>query len=117
MSTPPPVPPTSAHADAPAHVPNHLAWAIISMIASFCLCCFVGGIPGIVAIVYAAQVNGKLDQGDIAGARRASDSAKTWCWVATALAIAGVLLTVWSLMTGATEQYLEMFQQMQAAQG
>jgi hypothetical protein len=32
------------------------------------MCCVVGGIPGIVAIVYAAQVSSKLKQGDQAGA-------------------------------------------------
>lgn len=107
MNLPPPLPTQS--------IPTHLAWAIISMIVSFCMCCGVGGIPGIVAIVYAAQVNSKLIQGDEAGARRASDNARTWCWVATALAVLGVLLTIAALMTGGTEQYMEMMQQMQQA--
>lgn len=105
MNLPPPVPAQA--------IPNHLAWAIISMIVSFCMCCFVGGIPGVVAIVYAAQVNSKLSQGDEAGARRASDNAKTWCWVATAMAVLGVLLTIGAFMTGGTEEYMEMLQQMQ----
>lgn len=113
MSMPPPVPPASAPSQP---IPNHLAWAIIAAVVSFCLCCFVGGIPGVVAIVYAAQVNSKLNQGDFDGARRASDTAKTWCWVATGLAIFGVLLNIWGFMTGANEQYLEMLQQMQQAQ-
>lgn len=108
MNTPPPI--------AAERIPNHLAWAILSAIFSFCLCCFVGGIPGIVAIVYAAQVNGKLDRGDVDGARRASDTARTWCWVATGLAIFGLLLNVWGYMTGGTEEYLEMLEQMQQAQ-
>lgn len=108
MNVPPPLPTRS--------IPNHLAWAIISMIVSFCMCCFVGGIPGIVAIVYAAQVNSKLAQGDEAGALRASESAKTWCIVATALAVLGVLLNVGAFMTGGTERYLEMMQQMQQLQ-
>ena len=108
MNAPPPI--------AAERIPNHLAWAILSAIFSFCLCCFVGGIPGIVAIVYAAQVNGKLDRGDVAGARRASDTARTWCWVATGLAIFGLLLNVWGYMTGGTEEYLEMLEQMQQAQ-
>lgn len=114
MSMPPPLP----HAAPPATpVPNHLAWAIISTVVSFCLCCFVGGIPGIVAIVYAAQVNSNLDRGDIAGAQRASSTAKTWCWVTTGLAIFGLLLNVWAFATGGTEQYMEMIQQIQQAQG
>lgn len=55
-------------------VPNYLVQAILVTI----LCC----LPfGIVAIVFAAQVNGRLAAGDIAGARRASANAKTWAWV------------------------------------
>jgi hypothetical protein len=105
MNLPPPVSTQS--------IPNHLAWAIISMIVSFCLCCFVGGIPGVVAIVYAAQVNSELNHGNEAGARRASDNAKTWCWVATALAVLGVLLNVGLFMSGGAERYLETMQQIQ----
>jgi hypothetical protein len=98
----------------PTHaIPNHLAWAIVSMIVSFCFCCFVGGVPGIVATVYAAQVNGKLAQGNEAGARRASDNARTWCWVATALAVLGVLMTLGVFITGGTARYLEMMQELQ----
>lgn len=112
MSMPPPVTPTAA----PGPVPNHLAWAIVSTIVAFCLCCVVGAIPGVVAIVYAAQVNKKLNLGDVQGALQASSNAKTWCWVTTGLAIFGLLLNIWGVMTGANEQYMEMIQQMQQAQ-
>ena len=80
MSAVPPMPPTTA----PGNVPNHLAWAIVSTVLATCLCCPLGLI-GIVAIVFSSQVNGKLNQGDLEGAQRASANAKTWCWVATAL--------------------------------
>ena len=65
----------------PTHVPNHLVWAILVTI--FCCLPF-----GIVSIVYAAQVNGKLAVGDIDGARLASNNAKTWAWVAFGVGIA-----------------------------
>jgi hypothetical protein len=55
-------------------IPNYLVQAILCTL----FCCLPGGI---VAIVYAAQVNGKIAAGDIRGARSASDSARTWCWV------------------------------------
>ena len=46
-----------------SYVPNHLVWAILSTL----FCC----LPlGIVSIVFAAQVNGKLAAGDVAGALR-----------------------------------------------
>ena len=66
---------------APGSIPNHLAWAIIATVLATCLCCPLG-LLGIVAIVQSNKVNTLLNQGDLDGARRASDSAKTWCWVA-----------------------------------
>lgn len=56
-------------------VPNYLVFAILTTV----LCCLPAGIP---AIVYAAQVNSKLQVGDIAGAQLASKNAKMWCWIA-----------------------------------
>ena len=57
-----------------AHVPNYLVQAILVTI--FCCLPF-----GIVSIVFAAQVNGKLGAGDYAGALESSNKAKTWAWV------------------------------------
>ena len=63
----------AAPAAAPA-LPNYLAQSILVTL----FCCLPFGIP---AIVYAAQVNGKLQVGDVQGAMDASQKAKTWCWV------------------------------------
>jgi len=103
--TPPPAP-------TPGAIPNHLAWAIIATVLGFCLCC-PSIIPGIVAIVYSSKVNGLLNQGDLDGARRASNSAKTWCWVTTALAIVGVVLNIIMVATGGMQSYMEYVNQMQ----
>ncbi len=111
MSAVPPMPSSST----PDSVPNHLAWAIVSTVLATCLCCPLGLI-GIVAIVFSSQVNGKLNQGDLEGARRASANAKTWCWVATAFAIIGLLLNIVMLATGGMQQYMDMMQQMQQMQ-
>lgn len=54
--------------------PNHLVWAILATL----FCCLPGGI---VAIVYAAQVDTKFNAGDLAGAQAASDNAKQWSWI------------------------------------
>lgn len=56
------------------HVPTYLVQAIFCTL--FCCLPF-----GIVAIVYAAQAMGRLAAGDYRGAVKASDSARTWCWV------------------------------------
>jgi hypothetical protein len=47
---------------------------------------------GIVSIIYAAQVNGKLQAGDYAGAQEASRNAKTWCWVSFGLGMVSVVV-------------------------
>jgi hypothetical protein len=49
---------------------------------------FVLSAAGIPAIVYAAQVNGKLQAGDIAGAQAASKNAKMWCWISLGAGLA-----------------------------
>lgn len=53
------------------NIPNHLVPAILVTL----FCC----LPlGIISIVYAAQVNGKIAQGDIDGARQSSENAKKY---------------------------------------
>ena len=107
------VPPPSAQADAP--VPNHLAWAIIATVLATCLCCPLG-LVGIVAIVFAAKVNNLLAAGDFEGAQRASANAKTWCWVATGLAIVGLLWSIYFFSSGGMAEYQEMIEQFQHMQ-
>jgi hypothetical protein len=75
---------TASQASA-VYVPNYLVFAILATV----LCCLPAGIP---AIIYAAQVNGKLQAGDIAGAQAASNNAKMWCWIAFGLGLAFCLM-------------------------
>lgn len=116
MSVPPPyTPPNSAVA--PGSIPNHLAWAIVSTVLATCFCCPLG-LLGIVAIVFATQVNTKLAAGDIAGARQASNNAKTWSIVASVLAVLGVLINIGMIMSmGGIEGYMQWMQAMQGMQG
>ncbi len=93
-------------------IPNHLAWSIIATVLATCLCCPLG-LVGIVAIVFSSKVNNLLAQGDIDGARRASNNAKTWCWVATALAIIGVVFNAIYFAMGGAAAYMEMLQKYQ----
>ena len=74
---------------APVQVQNYLVFAILTTV----LCCLPAGIP---AIVYAAQVNGKVQSGDLAGAQLASKNAKMWCWISfgAGIAVAVVYVTV-----------------------
>ena len=95
----PPAPPQRQRARArPGDVPNYLVQAILVTI--FCCLPF-----GIVAIVFAAQVNGKLERGDHEGALRASSTAKLWSWISfgVGLGLVGlwVLTVVASVIAGA----------------
>ena len=69
-----------------AGVPNYLVQSILVTI----FCCLPFGIP---AIVFAAQVNGKLAAGDHAGAVDASNKAKMWCWISFGVGLA--FLVIW----------------------
>lgn len=62
-------------------VPNYLVQSILATI--FCCQPF-----GIVGIVFAAQVDGKVAAGDYAGAVVASDNAKRWTLIAFGLGLA-----------------------------
>ena len=76
-------------------VPNYLVPAIISAI-----CCFP---LGIISIVFAAQVNGKVAAGDIAGALNASKMAKIFSYVFIGLALLGWggYIIIWVVIGGA----------------
>lgn len=73
--TPPPSPTA-----APANIPNYLIPAILSL-----FCCWP---LSIVAIIFAAQVNGKVSSGDIQGAMDASKKAKLFSFIAIGIGLA-----------------------------
>ena len=83
-----PRPPQGSASTAPrANIPNYLVQAILVTI--FCCLPF-----GIVAIVFAAQVNGKIQAGDIAGAQDSSSKAKMWCWLAFGLGLVAIVISI-----------------------
>ena len=77
--------------------PNYLAQAILCTL--FCCMPF-----GVVAIVFAAQVNGKFAAGDVAGAANASRQAKMWATVAFLCGLVVVGLWIVTAVIGAATQ-------------
>ena len=70
-----------------ADVPNYLVQAILTTV----FCC----LPlGIVSIVYAAQVNGKVAAGDRAGALESSRNARLWAWISFGAGLVLVVLPI-----------------------
>ena len=90
MSQPwtPPPPPVGA----PANVPNYLIPAILSL-----FCCWP---LSIVAIIFAAQVNGKVAAGDIQGALAASKNAKLFSFIAIGIGLACGLIYLLLMVLG-----------------
>lgn len=93
QAPPPPQPgtePSYAPQSSQPDVPNYLVQAILTTI----FCC----LPlGIVSIVYAAQVNGKVAAGDHVGALESSRNARMWAWISFAaglVLIGGYLILV-----------------------
>ena len=78
-------------------VPNYLVPAIVSI-----FCCWP---LGIVAVIFAAQVNGKVASGDIAGATDASKKAKLFSFIAIGIGLVVgliyLLLTILGIGLGA----------------
>jgi hypothetical protein len=73
-------------------VPNYL---VQSILVTLCCC-----LPlGVVAIIFAAQVNSKQAAGDYAGALDASQKAKMWCWIAFGCGLVATL--IWMVFGGA----------------
>ena len=75
---------------------NYLVPAIL---VTLC-CCLIGGV---IAIVNAAQVNSKWDAGDYAGARKAAENAKMWCWLSFGIGIVTNLIVVVLQMVAAQQ--------------
>lgn len=73
-------PPSSG---APASVPNYLVPAIISL-----FCCLPLGVVG---VIFAAQVNGKVAAGDTAGALESAKKAKMFSFIAIGLGLLGIV--------------------------
>ena len=75
-----------------ATVPNYLVPAIISI-----FCCWPLAIP---AIIFAVQVNNKVQAGDIAGAQDSSKKAKMFSFIAIGLGVLGILCYVIMMVLG-----------------
>ena len=63
------------------------------------LCCIP---PGIVAIFYALKVSNKYREGDIEGAKRASETGAWWCIAAIILGIISMPLGFIMMSAGAS---------------
>ena len=73
-------------------VPNYLVPAILSL-----FCCMP---LGVVAVIFAAQVNGKVAAGDIAGATDSAKKAKMFSFIAIGIGVVIILIYVIMMILG-----------------
>ena len=73
---------------------NQLVLAILSTVLGFLCCCGLNLPFGIVAIVFASQVDGKYASGDFQGAISSANQAKIWGWISMGLVILGFVLSL-----------------------
>jgi|SRR5712675_1078323 len=76
----------------PVNIPNYLIPAILSV-----FCCWP---LAIVAIIFAAQVNKKVAEGDTAGALDASKKAKLFSFIAIGIGVACIVIYVILMVLG-----------------
>jgi Interferon-induced transmembrane protein len=82
-----------ASSSTPTTVPNYLIPAILSL-----FCCWP---LAIVAIIFAAQVNGKVAAGDIQGAMDASKKAKLFSYISIGLGLGlGLIYVIMAIFFG-----------------
>jgi hypothetical protein len=79
---------------ATVQMPGIKNYLIPSILVTLC-CCLP---PGIVAIVYAAQVSSKLAAGDAEGAQASANNAKLWCWIGAGLGLISYAFTLISFL-------------------
>lgn len=91
---------------------NYMPLAIVSTVLGLCgsFCC-VGLILGIIAIVYASQVNSKYNYGDYAGAEQSAKNAKILGFIALGIDILGIVVSIIQLIMMGTDGTFEMYRQ------
>lgn len=88
---------------------NNLVLAIVGTVLGICSPCCVGIIVGVVAIVFATQVDSKYNAGDYFGAEKAAKNTKILSYVAIGLGVLGFLYTIISILTVGMDAYTEQY--------
>lgn len=82
-------------------IPTYMWQSVVATVVGLPFCCLLAMPFGIVAIVFAAKVEGLRVQGDIFGATTASNNAKTWMIVSFVCSGLGLAMHVISLLMNA----------------
>lgn len=105
--------------DTPSTPPeNNMTLAIVGTVLGLCSPCCIGLITGIIAIVFATQVNTKFNAGDYAGAVSSAKNVKTLSYISIGLGVLGIIITIVQLISyGGVGGYMEMIEAYQREMG
>ncbi len=77
-------------------IPNYMVFAALSIgfaaVCSACYCLPIGLPFAIPAVIYSSQVSGRVNAGDLQGARESGTKAKMWCWISFGASLIGLAL-------------------------
>ena len=80
-------------------IPNYMWQSVVATVIGLPFCCLLAMPFGIVAIVFAAKVEGMRVQGDISGAWNASNTAKNWMIASYVCSGIGLALNLFSVIS------------------
>lgn len=90
---------------------NNMVLAIVATVLSPCSFCCIGLVLGIVAIVFANQVNTKYSLGDYIGAEQTAKNVKILSLIAIGLAVITIIYSIVQVILVGPEAYMETYQQ------
>ncbi len=102
---------SAVYAASQSGVPSHLIPAVlITVFSSLCCCNPIAFVFGVIAIIYASQVDTKLAEGNRAGAEESSRKARSWCWIAgITILVLTILFFILSFSFGHFNSFMKHF--------
>jgi len=101
-SVPLPQPPAYHGNYVAPQIPTYMWQSVVATVVGLPFCCILAFPFGIVAIVFAAKVEGLRVQGDHLGATTASNNAKTWMTVSFVCSALGIAMQVLNIILKTT---------------
>lgn len=101
---------TSHENQTPTKPNNNMPLAIVSTLLGCCSIYGIGFIVGIVAIVFATQVNSKYKAADYDGAEKSAKNVKLLSYIALGLFVVGIIVNVVMWQTGKYDEIIEQLQ-------
>ena len=88
---------------------NNLVLSIVATVLGICSPCCISLILGIVAIVFATQVNTKFDQGEIAAEEQSAKNSKILSYIALGIVAVYLVYAIVMIILNGTDAFLSSY--------